>query len=57
MGVIKPSGVVFIKEAGPVCSRGVQPEVLGMKLHRKGEKGDLLRVVAINKIFTLFTCQ
>ncbi|XP_069998790.1 uncharacterized protein [Penaeus vannamei] len=35
VGVIKPSGVVFIKEAGPVCSRGVQPEVLGMKLHRK----------------------
>lgn len=37
VGVIKPGGVVFIKEAGARCSRGVQPEVLGMKLHRKGE--------------------
>lgn len=37
VGVIRPNGVVFIKEAGTVCSRGVQPEVLGMKLRRKGE--------------------
>ncbi|XP_042219076.1 uncharacterized protein LOC121864161 isoform X3 [Homarus americanus] len=35
VGVIKPQGVVFIKEAGSHCSRGIRPEVLGMKLHRK----------------------
>ncbi|XP_071543356.1 uncharacterized protein [Panulirus ornatus] len=35
VGVIKTDGVVFIKEAGARCSRGVQPVILGMKLHRK----------------------
>ncbi|XP_064116728.1 uncharacterized protein LOC135222585 [Macrobrachium nipponense] len=37
VGIIRSNGVVFIKEAGTECSRGVQPEVLGMKLHRKGD--------------------
>lgn len=37
VGIIKPNGEVFIKEAGPVCSRGVNPEVLGMKLQKKGK--------------------
>ncbi|KAK3875179.1 hypothetical protein Pcinc_019936 [Petrolisthes cinctipes] len=35
VGMVREAGqVVFIKEAGAVCSRGVQPRVLGMKLHR-----------------------
>lgn len=36
VGVIRPDGTVFIKEAESEtgCSRDVQPEVLGMKLHR-----------------------
>ncbi|XP_069156965.1 uncharacterized protein [Procambarus clarkii] len=35
VGIIKTGGVVFIKEAGARCSRGIQPEIFGMKLHRK----------------------
>ncbi|KAK8750038.1 hypothetical protein OTU49_015204 [Cherax quadricarinatus] len=35
VGLIRTGGVVFIKEAGARCSRGIQPEVLGMKLYRK----------------------
>ncbi|XP_069939038.1 uncharacterized protein [Cherax quadricarinatus] len=37
VGLIRTGGVVFIKEAGARCSRGIQPEVLGMKLYRKAE--------------------
>lgn len=40
MGVIRPDGTVFIKEAESEagCSRNVQPEALGMKLQKKGER-------------------
>ncbi|XP_045102880.1 uncharacterized protein LOC123499210 isoform X2 [Portunus trituberculatus] len=42
VGVIRPDGTVFIKEAESEagCSRDVQPEVLGMKLRKEEECPD-----------------
>ena len=38
VGVLDEGGaVVYIKEAGATCSRGIQPQVLGMKLTRESK--------------------
>lgn len=51
VGVIRPDGTVFIKEAESEagCSRNVQPEVLGMKLQRKGEKAHCRYLLQMSK--------
>lgn len=46
--------VVYIKEAGSSCTRGLLPEVLGMKMHRKdactsSDRGDSLSTTNGNK--------